>query len=391
MTATTLLLATFLATATTQQEQPAATAQQPPSPTTIINQGINKEEIKEALRELQEEQAQNKQPEQQHREETQPPAWLNTYIAATTLIVAIFTAVIVGCGIYLIKYTWQQKKEIDATAQKVQKTEEKLLHSIDAKSAQEHPDKAKEITAAAQRGEYETLIDRAIAGAITLQTDEQYELAKEKWLAIANITEEQDKETAARAYSSAAYLIQTYGDKYKNEDKDTISEVISLYDKALSIKSDNTAILNNIGNAKADLGQFQGAIEDFDKALSIKPDYAEALYNRGNAKRRLGQHLEAIEDYDKALSIEPDDAETLNNRGTAKAHLGQWQNAMEDFNKALKINPDYANALNNRGRAKLILGDSQGAKEDAERALQIDPDQEKAKELLAMIKEKDGK
>ena len=167
---------------------------------------------------------------------------------------------------------------------------EELLHVVDAKKVQEHPDEAKEIAA---RGKHaKTPIDKAIAAAIAYQTDQKYELAKEKWLAIANITDEQDKATAVRACFSAAYLIQEYNNEYKSKDEATINKVISLYSKTLKIEPENEVALNNRGVAKADLGQFQDAIEDYDNALSTKPNYEEALNNRGVAKTALRQCTE---------------------------------------------------------------------------------------------------
>ena len=328
MKATTLLLATLLTATAAQQEAPAtqteqaqsgqpAAAEPPPSPTTIINQGISKEEIKEALLELQEEQ-------------TPPPSWLTPLSWFAGITVAIFTALTAAFGIFLGLFTMRRKEEIDKTAREVQDDKDKSsdilreavrikdeldavhkdarekheeLSAMTAETAYENPGMAAKIAAQSTEG-YESPIDKAIAEAIAYQTNEQYELATEKWLAIANITKEQDKETAARAYFSAAYLIQVYDDKYKDEA--TVNEVISLYSNTLSINPDNTAALNNRGLAKAHLGQLQEAIEDYDKALSIRPDYAGILYNRGLARADLKQFQKATEDISKALNISPD-------------------------------------------------------------------------------------
>ena len=40
----------------------------------------------------------------------------------------------------------------------------------------------------------------------------------------------------------------------------------------------------NSGNAKSELGDYRGAIQDYNKAIELNPKYANAYYNRGNAK-----------------------------------------------------------------------------------------------------------
>ena len=388
MKATTLLLATLL-TATAQQEQPetpapgtkqsqrgqSAAAEPPPSPTTIINQGIGKEEIQRIVQRTLEEQARHQQLEQP---ETPLLSWIKIFLAAATLIVAVFTALIAFLGVL----AWRNMKEMDKTKQELGKIlkdarkKHEKLRAMTAEKVRENPDKAKEM--AARSEDYESPIDKAIAEAIAYQTNEQHELAKEKWLAIANITEEQDSETAARAYFSATYLIQEYNDKYKSKDEATLSEVISLYNKTLNIKPEFAEALNNRGSAKRELGQFQEALEDFNNALKIKPDYVYALNNRGLAKAELGQHQEAIKDYDKALELKPNFSKALYNRGNAKNNLGQFQKAIEDYSKALELKPDYADALCNRGNAKAGLGQFQEAIEDFDKALTIKPDDAEA-------------
>lgn len=363
MAASTLLLAAFLTataaehahgesplradttTGQVQHGQPATAAQErTPSHTTIINQSTSKEEIREIVQQVLAQQA------QQQQAEPSLPSWLGPFLQYSAFIVAIFTALIVGAGVYLIKFIMAREKgmadamlEIHETKQKLDviledaQKQHKELRAMTAEDVQQNPDKAEDI--ASRSEDYEAPIDRAIAEAIAYQHDKKYELAKERWLAIANITEAQDKGTAARAYFSAAYLIQEYDNRYKSRDKATINYIISLYEKALGIDPNNVAALTNRGNTRAELGQHEAAIEDFDKALKIKPDYVEALNSRGLAKADLKRHQEAIEDFDKALEIKPDYAEALFYRGSVKSYMGQIQEAEKDYEEALRIKP----------------------------------------------------
>ena len=88
------------------------------------------------------------------------------------------------------------------------------------------------------------------------------------------------------------------------------------------------------GNAKDNLQDYRGAIEDYNKAIKINPQYAEAYYNRGNAKDDLEDYRGAIEDFNKAIKIIPQDAGAFYNRGVAKYKLGDKSGACLDWSKA---------------------------------------------------------
>jgi tetratricopeptide (TPR) repeat protein len=99
-------------------------------------------------------------------------------------------------------------------------------------------------------------------------------------------------------------------------------------------------------------------MEAYDRALVIKPDYYAALNNKGIALKALGKHDEAIETYDKALEIKPDAYEAWNNKGNALAALGKHDEAMEAYNNALniceyKLGKDHQNTKPIRANIKI--------------------------------------
>ena len=91
------------------------------------------------------------------------------------------------------------------------------------------------------------------------------------------------------------------------------------------------------GNAYADKGEYDKAIEDFDQAIALQPDLAEACYNRGIAYYYKGEYDRAIEDYDQAIELQPDLAEAYSNRGNAYADKGEYDRAIEDFRKVVEV------------------------------------------------------
>ncbi len=100
------------------------------------------------------------------------------------------------------------------------------------------------------------------------------------------------------------------------------------------------------GNALADSGQFEQAIESYDKALQFKPDFQMAWNNRGVALLNLGRFEEALESVDNALQIKPDlQHKAWNNRGIALAQLGRFEEALESIDNALQFKPDFEQAI----------------------------------------------
>ena len=101
------------------------------------------------------------------------------------------------------------------------------------------------------------------------------------------------------------------------------------------------------GYAKAELGDYRGAIADYTEVIRLQPDVASAHYNRGLAKGKLGQHFAAIVDFDTAIRLKPDLVEAYNNRGLAKDKLGQYTAAITDYNTAIRLESNFALAYNN--------------------------------------------
>ena len=231
-------------------------------------------------------------------------------VAALTLLVTALTLLVATLSAFFGLSTWKSRDKADQTLSDMQKLlaeaekKKSVLDTMTAEIAAQYPEKAD--AAARASKETDDPIDRAIAEAIKLQANKQYDKAKEKWLAIANLTKDKNNETAARAHFSAAWLIHEYDNKYKAKDKKTLNDIISLYDQVLEINPDNVAALNNRGIVKSDLRDHDGAIQDFNQALKIKPDNVVAYCNRGSAKSELGKHKDAIEDVKKAMEIEPD-------------------------------------------------------------------------------------
>jgi tetratricopeptide (TPR) repeat protein len=85
----------------------------------------------------------------------------------------------------------------------------------------------------------------------------------------------------------------------------TYAEVIKYYNKALTIKPNDTIVLDNKGIVLIKLGNYTQAIQYFDKVLSIDPNNVGGLYNKAVALNKLGKSTEAKVFQEKAQQINP--------------------------------------------------------------------------------------
>ena len=153
---------------------------------------------------------------------------------------------------------------------------------------------------------------------------------------------------------------------------------IADYNKSLQLNPKSDGTYYNRGNAKAKLGQYSAAIADFGIAIRLKPDYVDAYHDRGVAKNKLGLHFAAIADYDMAIKLEPDATEAYFGRGVAKAKLRLHFAAITDYDTAIRLKPDYANAYHNRGLAKTVLEQYFAAISDYDIAIRLNPNYSEA-------------
>ena len=307
--------------------------------------------------------------------------WLNVIaIILTFLGVVVAVATFVGFSRFRaienkanasVKIAAAAEEDAKHHLQEIQKLSEKAvakLSDLDASFAAANPKEVTQTVANVRDNPDASLVENAIADAVSLQQQGKHEDAIEKWSAIAQISEKSDNALAARAWLSIGYLSPV----------ENVNEKISYYDRAIQLKPDLAVAYFNRGNAKRRLGQREDAIADFDKAIHYKPDLAEAYFNRGNVKRRLERHEDAITDYNKAIQLNPDFAEAYANRGISKSRLERHEDAITDYDKAIQLNPDFAEAYSNRGTSKSDLERHKDAITDYDKAIQLDPDMTEA-------------
>jgi Flp pilus assembly protein TadD len=91
--------------------------------------------------------------------------------------------------------------------------------------------------------------------------------------------------------------------------------------------------------AKAQNGDYSGAITDDTEALRLDPSNARLYQARGRFRSQLGDDSEALVDFDQALQLDPSDPLTYMERGYSRIRVGEHQGAIDDLTVALERNP----------------------------------------------------
>ena len=246
-------------------------------------------------------------------------------------------------------------KEIEKNKDK----SDEIVRGMNAQAAADDPEKARQAVANVRENLRASLIEKAIAHAISFQQEGKRNDAIEKWRAIAHVAEGTDNALAAAAWFSVGYLLQN----------ENLEDAILAYDEAIHLKPDLAEAYTNRGNVKIELGRHVEAIADYDEAIRLKDD--KAYTNRGVSKTALGRHDDAMADHDEAIRRNPNFAEAYSNRGATKAALRRYNDAITDYDKAIHLKPDLAEAYRNRGNTKVVLGRKDEARKDFETVLEL--------------------
>ena len=258
----------------------------------------------------------------------------------------------------------QDAKRVVKEIEKTRDEADQIVRGMTAETAAGNPEEAKQAVLSVRENPRASLVDEAIANAISLQQQGKRDDAIERWRAVAHIAERSDDALAATAWFSVAYLIQD----------ENPEDALAYYAEAIRLNPDLAEAYNNLGAVKAALGRHDDALADYAEAIRLKPDHAKAYYNLGIVKAKLGRYEDALADYDEAIRLNPDLAEAYNNLGAVKAALGRHDDALADYAEAIRLKPDYAKAYYNLGIVKAKLGRYDDALADYDEAIRLKPD-----------------
>ncbi len=116
----------------------------------------------------------------------------------------------------------------------------------------------------------------------------------------------------------------------------------ALFRHAVEVTQNNYVAYNDLGEALARKGRFDGAIEAYQEVVRLKPDYALAHFGLGYSFASKGQIDDAIREYKEAARLKPDYLDAHNNLGNLLGQKGQTDEAMKEFQTVIQLRPDFS-------------------------------------------------
>ncbi|AFY39719.1 Tetratricopeptide TPR_1 repeat-containing protein [[Leptolyngbya] sp. PCC 7376] len=153
----------------------------------------------------------------------------------------------------------------------------------------------------------------------------------------------------------------------------------------VSPQNQNLQELFNRGLAKADQGDFTGAIADWDEVLKMNDRIPQVWHNRGSAFGCIGQFQSALECFDKAIAILPEGVVAWKDRSYALMKLERWQDALESWNHTIDLRDNVAEAWFQRGCTLERLEKFDNAQINYRKAIALEPDFAQAKQRLELL------
>jgi len=191
----------------------------------------------------------------------------------------------------------------------------------------------------------------------------------------------------------------------ENYKKRKFDDAIAHYSKAWELHKDIT-YLNNLGAAKFEKGDYEGAIEACKQAIEygreVYADFkmiAKSYARIGSACERLGDYTSAIENFQKSLTehrtpdtvnklravekakidsaksayINPEKAEEARELGNQKFKESDWPGAVAAYTEMTKRAPEDPRGYSNRAAAFMKLLEFPSALDDCDLAIKKDP------------------
>lgn len=153
-----------------------------------------------------------------------------------------------------------------------------------------------------------------------------------------------------------------------------VDDAIACYEKALALRPDDAAILNDAGNAYVMRKRFDSAVKAYDKALLLESCKPNTHFNRAFALHELGRFEEAVVSYKNVLRINPSDVMALSKMSQALVSLEHYDAAIDAAREVLRINPDDAFAFNSWGGSLVALKNMKEGEEVLLKGLSIHGD-----------------
>lgn len=150
-----------------------------------------------------------------------------------------------------------------------------------------------------------------------------------------------------------------------------------------------------LGNAYAEKGMINDAIDAYKKVMEIDPDNVDAHYSLGMLYSKKGMLEEAADAFWMAIEIEPDMPEAHYNLGLVYYKQGMFEKAITEYQVALKQLPETQIKKKSGVHYKLGLayqenGMFEEAIRELNKALELMPEDSRVRNQLGLVYKKAG-
>lgn len=155
------------------------------------------------------------------------------------------------------------------------------------------------------------------------------------------------------------------------------------YQQLLQLVPDQLAGILGLQQCCMKLGQWQDALVYSHKRVDLQPHVAQAWHQLGDVLTQLCQWTEAIDAYQQAIDLDPNFSWSYNNLGDALLQLERWQEAISAYRAAISLHSEFVWSHYNLGEALAHLQNYDGAIDSYRTALKLDPNLPYASSRLA--------
>lgn len=161
-------------------------------------------------------------------------------------------------------------------------------------------------------------------------------------------------------------------------------EAITLYDRILTLESNQPDWWVNRATLAYYLADFNRALADVTNALRLKADHPEAMNTKAMILSETGRADSALIWIDRAIALDANHPHFINNRGFIRMLLNRDAEAEYDINEGITRDPDNPWAYRNRGILYFRRGDFRDAERLFRQSLKMDSSVEHAAGYLGL-------
>lgn len=198
--------------------------------------------------------------------------------------------------------------------------------------------------------------------------------------------EPQQAETVcASAGETSPELLRLRGDILKTQRR--LDEALACYEQVIAAQPSDAEAWNNLGNARLEQGDAEGASEALRKAVALRPGVATIHVNLGRALAAASHYQDSLLAFDEAVRLEPKNAVAVAELGKALNRVGHSKDALRALSDAARLDPRNPDIFVAIGLTFAMLGEADRAEEAYRMALHVDPRYGPAYTNLAVLLE----